>query len=208
MGATNQTSLNAPAARPSPTPLAKSTRPTRPGMITSNARGISYRSKSGRMLTFEFSTPSARPTEDPFNKFGPLTESTPSSTSPATDNGDTKPAAASTKPRSTLPAKAAAAAAVVSSAQLPHTAELVVRRGSFASTKSNTSAKTATKKVDEDAPVEPGVLVGIYDTLSFWCMEAVEVACWGPYDEAPRTPGPSVLSKAAAAAATVEAAKA
>lgn len=202
MGATNHTSLNAPAARPSPTPISKS---TRPGMVTSNGRGISYRSKSGRTLTFEFLTPSARSTEDPFNKLGPLTESsTPpgTSTSSATDNGNNR-AAASTKPRSTLPAKAAAAAAVVSQAQLPHTAELVVRRGSDASTTTITS-----KKDDDEAPVNPGVLVGIYDTLSFWCMEAVEVAMWGPYDEAPRTPGPTVLGKAAAAAATAEAAKA
>jgi hypothetical protein len=159
------------------TPTAKKTsRPVRPSLLGPNGTGrrtssfvsnghssISYRSQSGRTLTFEFKTPAAKPTGDPFSKLAPVTEGVPTTT------GAQPIAVGKGTPTTSTNATSATAAvlAKAKSATLPEKAELVV------------SAKNSTAAGD----VEPGVLLGIYDTLTFWCMEAVEVACWGPYDE-------------------------
>lgn len=33
---------------------------------------------------------------------------------------------------------------------------------------------------------KPNLWLGLYDTLSFWCMEAMEIAAFGPYDDPPK----------------------
>jgi len=150
--------------QPMPTTTAKTTtststatttsRPQRPGLITSDGRGISYKSKTGRTLTFEFK-PNGTPGGEALAKLTALKAALPEVSTSGKKDG-----------------------AVKKSHRLPEKAEIVVR----------------TKDATESAEVNPGILLGIYDTLSFWCMEAVEVACWGPYDEAPpKTPAAELL---------------
>jgi len=156
------------------TPAAnKTSKPVRPTLLgaggrrtssfVSNGHSISYRSKTGRTLTFEFKTPAAKPTSDPFNKLAPLTEGlpTPAEAQPITVGKGA--------PTTSANATSATAGSLVKakSVSFPGSAELVVR------------AKNAAAAGD----AEPGMLLGMYDTLTFWCMEAVEVACWGPYDD-------------------------
>jgi hypothetical protein len=178
MGAITQQTA-APDGLPTSVPPAakKTNKPVRPSLLgpngsgrrtssfVSNGHSISYRSKTGRTLTFEFKTPAAKPAGDYFNKLAPLPESepTPSAAQPITVGKGT----------STTSTNATSATAAVlaraKSVSFPESAELVVR------------AKNGAAVAAGEA--EPGMLVGIYDTLTFWCMEAVEVACWGPYDD-------------------------
>lgn len=37
--------------------------------------------------------------------------------------------------------------------------------------------------VDETAEGKQNLWLGVYDTLSFWVMEAMEIAAFGPYDD-------------------------
>ncbi|KAK4613429.1 hypothetical protein CLAFUW4_09300 [Fulvia fulva] len=58
-------------------------------------------------------------------------------------------------------------------------------------TQQNTADKPENMTVTVDGVTKPreenqGLWMGIYDTLSFWCMEAMEVAAFGPYDEPPK----------------------
>jgi len=177
MGAMTQQTATADSLPPTVAPAAKkSSKPVRPSLLGPNGTGrrtssfvsngghsISYRSKTGRTLTFEFKTPAAKPTSDPFNRLAPLTEGLPTSSEaqPITV-GKGAPTTSTTVTSAT-----AAALSKAKSVSFPESAELVVR------------AKNGAAAGDADS----GMLVGIYDTLTFWCMEAVEVACWGPYDE-------------------------
>jgi len=184
MGAITHSSSPQPAtAATTTTSTTKVTsRPVRPGLITASGQNISYRSKSGRTLTFEFSAPSSNNSADnkktkkvpgggaAFAKLSALTAVLP----PVDDakSEGAKKSDGSARPTAT---------SAVSSRRLPEKAQLVVR--------------SSTVDVN-DKEANPGVLLGIYDTLSFWCMEAVEVACWGPYDEAVATPAPALAAKA------------
>lgn len=53
----------------------------------------------------------------------------------------------------------------------------------------NAEQKAAIARGEVDAVVAEGkenLWLGVYDTLSFWVMEAMEIAAFGPYDDPPK----------------------
>jgi len=136
----------------------------RPVLLSADSRRISYKSRSGRVLTLEMrSSRAGLPTLASLKAAAQQQQQQQQQLQQLQLSQDASTSVQS-QALQTQQQKQLAAAADAKTGPAAQAAALVAQANN----------------TDESAA---GMWPELFDTLSFWCMEAVEIACFGPYEE-------------------------